>query len=127
METRHLYLCPPTYFKISAKINKWMDPENKPADRELAQQQWDQLLEIYQQLNVKTTLLDPINGMPDLVFPGDSIFLCGNKAIGGRFRHAQRQPEVEPKLDWFEARGFDIYRVPENIYFEGQCRSRALE
>lgn len=123
MDTRHFYLCPPTYFEISAKINKWMDPENKPADRELAQQQWDQLLEIYQRLDLKTTLLDPIDGLPDLVFPGDSIFLCGNKAIGGRFRHAQRQPEVEPKLNWFEARGFNISRVPEGIYFEGNAEA----
>jgi N-dimethylarginine dimethylaminohydrolase len=120
---RSFYLCPPTYYSIDYAINDWMDPVNAPADRELAQRQWDQLVATYEELGLKLTFLDALPGLPDLVFPGDSVFLCGNLAIGGRFRHAERQPEVEPKLEWFAENGFEVTRVPDEIYFEGNAEA----
>ncbi|MBI3158832.1 MAG: amidinotransferase [Chloroflexi bacterium] len=117
---RHFLLCPPTYYDVEYAINDWMDVNNR-ADKALAEAQWQELVAVYQRLGVQLTMLEPVPGIPELVFPGDSIFLYGNQAIASNFRHRERAPEVEPKVAWFAARGFTVHRLPEAMHFEGNA------
>ncbi len=117
---RHFYLCPPTHYEVEYVINEWMNLDNR-VDKDLAQKQWDQLHRAYQDLGVRLTLLEPVAGIPELVFPGDSIFLHGQQAVASNFRHAERAPEVEPKVAWFAERGFTIHRLPPELHFEGNA------
>ncbi|TAK14711.1 MAG: amidinotransferase [Anaerolineae bacterium] len=117
---RHFYLCPPTYYQVEYAINDWMDLNNK-VDHALAEAQWQELYALYQSLGVQVTLLEPLPGIPELVFPGDSIFLYGQHAVMSKFRHAERDPEVEPKAAWFGERGFTLHRLPEGMHFEGNA------
>jgi N-dimethylarginine dimethylaminohydrolase len=118
---RHFLLCPPTYYDVEYAINDWMDINNR-VDKALAETQWQELVSVYQGLlGVGLTMLEPVPGIPELVFPGDSIFLLGNQAVASNFRHRERAPEVEPKAEWFAARGLTIHRLPEGMHFEGNA------
>lgn len=115
---RRFYLTRPTQFEVTYSINSWMDPNNK-VDPQRAQQQWDTLYQLYQQLGAEVEVLDPIPGWPDSVFTGDSIFLYGQQAVASRFRFAERAGEVEPQVARFAQRGYTIQRLPEDVLFEG--------
>src|SRR5690606_41370177 len=65
---RRTYLmCPPTYFDVTYAINPWMDT-SEPVDRERALQQWSTLRQTYLDLGHAVELLEPVPGLPDMVF-----------------------------------------------------------
>lgn len=119
---RHFFLIPPTYFSIEYSINDWMDPKN-PADRDLAQEQWDSLRMAYEDLGVEVESFDAVPGLPDQVFPGDAVFLYGNHAVASRFRVPERAAEVEPMLARFVEKGYETHRMPEGAHFEGNAEA----
>ncbi len=122
LRDRHFYLSPPTYFEIEYVINEWMDINIK-VDKSLAEAQWQTLLKTYEELGIKITVLDPIEGLPDLVFPGDAIFLFGDQAIASNFRHEERSQEVPPRAEWFSKQGFTVHSLPEELHFEGNAEA----
>lgn len=119
---RHFYLCPPTYFEIEYVINDWMDIDSS-VDKNLAKVQWQSLVDVYEELGVKLTILDPIQDLPDLVFPGDSIFLFGEHAIASNFRHAERAPEVPAQVNFFKDLGYKITNLPKEFHYEGNAET----
>lgn len=119
---RRFFLCPPDHFQIEYVINEWMDMSN-PVHPERAYEQWHQLRETYERLGVEVRLLEPEPGIPELVFPGDSIFLFGEKAIASRFHHPERQPEVAPMSRRFASLGYTLYTLPTGLRFEGNAEA----
>lgn len=115
---RHFYLLPPTQFRVTYAINQWMDPQ-KPVDQAKAMQQWQSLKQTYVELGAWVYVIELENPQPDHVFIGDSVFLYGKKAVASRFRYAERTEEVEPILEQIAEHGFDIVRLPEGMYYEG--------
>lgn len=115
---RHFFLTKPTQFQIEYSINKWMDPNNQ-VDLARAQEQWDALHKLYIKLGAKVEVFEPLEGWPDSVFTGDSIFLYGKHAIASRFRFDERAGEVDPMIKRFEERGYTVHRLPEGVCFEG--------
>src|SRR6185436_12346182 len=108
---RRFYLCPPDHFQIAYSINEWMDV-NRPVNPALAREQWDTLYAAYRRLGMEVQVLEPEPGLPELTFPGDSIFLFHKLAIRSRFRHQERAPEVEPMAQRFAARGYQTHTLP---------------
>jgi N-dimethylarginine dimethylaminohydrolase len=115
---RRFYLTKPTQFQIEYSINKWMDPRVQ-VDLPKAQQQWDALLKTYKELGAEVEVFEPLEGWPDSVFTGDSIFLYGKHAIASRFRFAERAGEVPATVERFRQRGYTVHELPEGMYFEG--------
>jgi N-dimethylarginine dimethylaminohydrolase len=105
-------MCRPDYFTVVYRINPWMDPA-VPTDTSLAIAQWESLHQTYIDLGFDVHLVDPIDGLPDMVYAANGGFVVDNIAYGARFTHEQRQPEGPAYMDWFGANGFDV-RVPEN-------------
>lgn len=116
--TRKFFLLPPTHFQIEYSINPWMDLNNR-VDPQAAQEQWQALVDVYEDLGMQVEVLEPGPGMPDQVFPGDSIFLYGDQAIASRFREPERAAEVDPMVARFEQRGYTVHRLPRGMHFEG--------
>jgi N-dimethylarginine dimethylaminohydrolase len=111
-------MCPPDFYGIHYEINPWMDM-SRQADHALAVEQWRRLYELIQEAGAKVSLLEPVQGLPDLVFTANAGMIFEHKALVSRFRHRQRQGEERYNRKWFAEHGFDIVEVPEHFSFEG--------
>ena len=110
---RTVLMCRPEYFTVSYRINPWMHPED-PTDTSLAVRPWDVLYRTYLDLGFEVHLIDPIAGLPDMVYAANGGFVIDNIAYGASFTYPERQPEGPAYMDWFREAGFDV-RVPEEI------------
>jgi N-dimethylarginine dimethylaminohydrolase len=110
---RTILMCRPDFFTVVYRINPWMDPA-LPTDTSLAVQQWETLYATYVDLGFDVRLVDPIDGLPDMVYAANGGFVLDGIAYGASFTYPQRQPEGPAYMDWFGANGFEV-RVPENI------------
>nr|WP_241976283.1 dimethylargininase [Cryobacterium algoricola] len=106
-------MCKPDYFTVVYRINPWMDPAI-PTDTSLAVAQWQTLYDTYVGLGFDVHLIDPIDGLPDMVYAANGGFVIDNIAYGAAFTYPERQPEGPAYMDWFRANGFDV-RVPVEI------------
>jgi N-dimethylarginine dimethylaminohydrolase len=59
-------------------------------------------------------LIDPIEGLPDMVYAANGGFVLDNIAYGASFTYPQRQPEGPAYMNWFRDNGYDVHE-PENI------------
>jgi N-dimethylarginine dimethylaminohydrolase len=113
-----MLLCKPEFFTVEYEINPWMDV-NDPVDTELAWKQWNQLYDTLVGLGVKIHLIDPVKGLPDMVFTGDGGVVVGKRFVSSSFRPKERQPEAECFRNWFRENGYTVELLPEGVYFEG--------
>lgn len=110
---RTILMCKPDYFTVVYRINPWMDPA-LPTDTSLAVAQWQTLYDTYVGLGFDVHLIDPIDGLPDMVYAANGGFVIDGIAYGAKFTYPQRQPEGPAYMDWFGANGFDV-REPVEI------------
>ena len=118
MEVSKVLMCAPTYFDIEYVINPWMDTNNR-VNQDRAWQQWEYVRDVLNELGVKIEYIDPVPGLPDMVFAGDAGMVSGKTFIASNFRFSQRQKEAEVASEWMAARGYEVIIPPEGVYFEG--------
>lgn len=111
-------MCPPDHYGIEYEINAWMNQERQ-ADHELAVSQWNDLKSHIEAAGAKVSTLQPVKGLPDLVFTANAAFIYHRQAILSRFRHEQRQGEEAHNASWLTANGFTVIPLPDDAYFEG--------
>jgi N-dimethylarginine dimethylaminohydrolase len=117
--SKTVLMCPPTHFDIEYEINDWMDKSN-PVVPELAAKQWQKLYDIYaRQLGWEVQLIEPVKGLPDMVFTANGGLVLKGKVVLPRFRYKERQPETEYFKAWFETAGYQDILLPEEN-FEGE-------
>ena len=102
---RHFLMCRPTHFDVNYSINPWMQP-TKPTDPALAVLQWEHLRRVYTGLGHRVELIDPVPGLPDMVFAANGATVVGGRVLSARFRHPERAAEGPAYLAWFRARGY---------------------
>ena len=110
---RRFLMCQPVHFEVSYSINPWMDPD-KPTDTALAVLQWERLRRLYLSLGHRVELIDPMPGMPDMVFAANGATVVDGKALVARFRYAERAAEAPAYGGWLRGRGFEV-REPEHV------------
>ena len=118
MSTARILMCPPDFYGIEYEINPWMNRE-RPSDHATATRQWHALRDLIEASGAEIELLEPVAGLPDLVFTANAAMIYEEHAILARFRHEVRQREVPHNQAWFAAHGFQVCEVPEDVYFEG--------
>lgn len=111
---RHYLMCRPAYFAVDYAINPWMDPA-APVDRDLAIKQWEALREAYESLGHRVSLIDPVPGLPDMVFAANGALVVDGKVLGARFRDDERRAEEPVYRRWFETAGFAEVRGTEQV------------
>ncbi|MFD0144285.1 MULTISPECIES: dimethylargininase [unclassified Streptomyces] len=111
---RRYLMCPPTHFEVTYSINPWMDP-TKPVDLPLALAQWEDLTAKYRALGHTVELLDPVPGLPDMVFTANGATVVDGRVLGAKFAHPERTEEEKAHLDWFRGNGYAEVRVPEHV------------
>ncbi|MDG4767572.1 arginine deiminase-related protein [Solwaraspora sp. WMMD406] len=105
---RHYLMCRPTYFAVEYTINPWMDP-TRPVDRDLAIAQWDNLRQTYQRLGHTVDTIEPLPGLPDMVFAANGATVIDGRALAVQFREPQRADEAPAYRGWLERAGFDVH------------------
>jgi N-dimethylarginine dimethylaminohydrolase len=116
---RKILLCSPDHYGIEYEINPWMD-RRQNASPELARTQWRGLHAKLLELRCQIEMVPPLKGLPDMVFTANAGLVAGNKFIRSNFRFAERRGEEAPFEQWFAARGYEVERLPEGLYFEGE-------
>ena len=113
--TRRSYLmCEPRHFAVRYVINPWMDP-SLPVDRALAVRQWRSLVDTYRQLGHEVRQIEPIDGLPDMVFAANGATVAHGRVYGAKFKHVERAEEGPAYLDWFEAAGYEQLHEPAHV------------
>ena len=115
---RSYLMCRPEHFTVSYTINPWMEPAN-PTDTARAIQQWQTLYDTYIALGHDVHLIDPIEGLPDMVYTANGGFIIDNVAYGAKFRFAERVPEGPAFMDWFRDDGLEVIEPAEVNEGEG--------
>jgi N-dimethylarginine dimethylaminohydrolase len=102
---RHYAMTAPRFFAVDYAINPWMDTTT-PVDPAVAVAQWENLRDTYHQLGHLVELVDPICGLPDMVYAANGGLIVNNTAIVARFKYPQRQPESTAYAEWMRSRGY---------------------
>ncbi|SEB46404.1 N-Dimethylarginine dimethylaminohydrolase [Paramicrobacterium humi] len=106
-QPRSYLMCRPEYFTVSYRINPWMEPA-KPTDTARAIAQWETLYETYIGLGHSIELIEPLPGLPDMVYTANGGFIIDGVAYGPSFRYPERQPEAPAFMRWFADNGFQV-------------------
>lgn len=110
---RRYLTCEPRYFDVQYSINPWMR-EGVPVDTALAQVQWEKLVQVYRDLGHTVETVQPVPGLPDMVFAANAALVVDGRVFGSRFHAEQRQPEAAAYAAWFTAAGFTV-QVTESV------------
>ncbi|MEU4120377.1 dimethylargininase [Kitasatospora sp. NPDC028055] len=111
---RRLLMCAPRHFDVTYSINPWMAPE-KPTDGSVALAQWESLRDLYRALGHVVEVIDPVPGLPDMVFAANGATVVDGRVLGARFRSVERTAEGPAYLAWFRDHGFGDIRWPEHV------------
>jgi len=136
----HILMCPPDFYGIEYEINPWMNTERQ-ADHPAAVEQWNVLRSHIEAAGARVSLLEPVQGLPDLVFTANAAMVFARRmdnpvrqsannsgptdkivhptAVLARFRHSQRQGEEPHDRRWLTVHGFEVLDPPANFSFEG--------
>jgi len=113
-----ILMCPPDYFAIEYEINPWMNVR-VGSNASLAHKQWTGLRQTLESLGVLVDLIEPVRGLPDLVFTANAGLIFRDLFISSRFRYGVRQGEAPHFESWAKSRGFQLVELPHGFNFEG--------
>lgn len=106
---RHYVMTRPTHFAVEYAINPWMDTSTH-VDTALAVRQWEQLVRTYRSLGHTVELVDPIPGLPDMVYAANGGLVLDDGfekvAIIARFTYPQRTGESVAYAGWMMDHGY---------------------
>ncbi|MER8158721.1 dimethylargininase [Streptomyces sp. NPDC094472] len=110
---RRFLTCAPRFFDVRYAINPWMR-EDTEVDTDLARAQWETLIRAYRDHGHRVEFIEPVAGLPDMVFAANSALVLEGRVFGSRFHAPQRRPEQLAYERWFKANGFDVH-PPESV------------
>ena len=118
MPSPRILMCPPDHYGIEYEINPWMN-RSLGAVRAVAFVQWNALRDTLVSLGVTVEVMDPVAGLPDLVFTANAGLVFHDTFLSSRFRHEVRAKESPLFDEWFRTHGFSVEHLPERDYHEG--------
>src|SRR3984885_8011855 len=114
---RHYVMTPPRFFAVDYAINPWMDTTT-PVDAAVAVAQWESLRDTYRQLGHIVDVVEPVPGLPDMVYAANGGLILDGTAIVARFKYPQRQQESIAYAQWMKSHGYTT--VQTQYINEGQ-------
>ena len=111
---RSYLMCPPEHFAVTYAINPWMRPD-QPTDAALALRQWARLRQVYLDLGHDVRTIEPVAGLPDMVFAANGACVVDGKVLGASFRHPERAAEGPAYRRWFVEQGFPVVAQPRAV------------
>lgn len=113
-----ILMCRPEFFGIEYEINPWMHVA-VAVDRATAMRQWQALQETYEQRGEEIHYVDPVSGLPDMVFTANAAVVWGDRAVISSFRHPERQGEEPIWHRTLAGLGYDVHDIPAGLAHEG--------
>ncbi len=101
---RRFLMCPPRHFDVAYASNPWMDP-SQPVDRGCAMRQWESLVSAYAEHGHRVDLLEPVPGLPDMVFAANGATVVDGRVLVANFAVDQRRGEAARHADWHRRYG----------------------
>ncbi|WP_176560810.1 dimethylargininase [Mycobacterium neglectum] len=102
---RHYAMTAPTFFTVEYAINPWMDT-SVPVDTHLALSQWEALRQTYKELGHTVELIEPVAGLPDMVYAANGGMMVNGHAVTARFAYPQRAGESAAYAEWMTRHGY---------------------
>lgn len=102
---RHYVMTRPSFFDVAYAINPWMDTTTV-VDVDLANAQWERLRDTYRELGHTVDVVEPVEGLPDMVFAANGGLIVNGAAIVARFKHAEREGESAAYSEWMTRHGY---------------------
>jgi N-dimethylarginine dimethylaminohydrolase len=102
---RRYAMTPPAFFAVEYAINPWMDTTT-PVDGHVAEAQWQRLYQTYVALGHRVDLVEPVSGLPDMVYAANGGFIARDIAVVARFRFAERAGESKAYAEWMSSVGY---------------------
>lgn len=119
---RRYLMCEPTHYTVSYEINPWMDA-TRYTDADLAVQQWRTLRDTYLALGHTVDTIDPIPGLPDMVYAANGATVVDGLVYSAKFTYPERQPEGPAYEKWFADHGFVTHTAEQINEGEGDILS----
>lgn len=109
----------PAYFNVDNPINAHMllpDGSLHILDKNKAIEQWNDLKKVYENVGLNVYVVDPVNGLPDMVFCANQSFpyldSCGNyHAVLSNMHNDIRNEEVPYINSFLIAQGYSTRRI----------------
>ncbi|AKZ54351.1 putative amidinotransferase [Streptomyces ambofaciens ATCC 23877] len=114
---RRFLVCEPRHFAVQYAINPWMST-GRPVDVIRALDQWQSLVDAYRAHGHTVHTVQPVSGLPDMVFAANSAVVVEGRVFGSRFHAPERRPESVPYAAWFKTEGFEVH--PSEAVCEGE-------
>ncbi len=115
-----LLMAPPQHYGVLYEINPWMN-RGRATDPARAAAQWSALRALLAgPLEAEVQIVEPVEGLPDLVFTANAGLVREGRVVVSNFRHPERQGEAAVFARWFAEHGYDVLRPPEGRFFEGE-------
>jgi lysine-ketoglutarate reductase/saccharopine dehydrogenase-like protein (TIGR00300 family) len=111
-------MCPPDHYDVDYVINPWMEGNIHKSSRDRAVEQWEKLHHVLKEHAI-VDLVQPQQGVPDMVFTANAGLVLGDTVVLSRFYHKERQGEEPFFKQWFEAQGYTVHELPKDLPFEG--------
>ena len=121
-------MCRPQHYAVTYSINPWMDPNAWAESGEVlharAARQWTGLYRTLLARGADVETVEPLPGLPDLVFTANAAVVLDRKAVMARFLHPERQREQSVFAEAFralKARGLldEVIELPAGVTLEG--------
>ncbi|GAA4894415.1 hypothetical protein GCM10025789_09580 [Tessaracoccus lubricantis] len=103
---RRFLMCRPDHFEVTYAINPWMQPD-RPTDTARAVAQWQELHDLYVALGHDVELIEPVRGLPDMVYTANGGLVVDGRAYLPRCLYPERAGEAAAFADWFRGNGYD--------------------
>ena len=88
---------------------------SQATDAALAVRQWDELRQTYLRLGHQVEVVEPVLGLPDMVYAANGALITARHTIGARFSYPQRAAEAEAYAQWLEAHGLGPVYRPQQV------------
>ncbi|MTE14257.1 N-dimethylarginine dimethylaminohydrolase [Nocardia sp. CT2-14] len=98
-------MCRPEHFDVTYAINPWMNTSD-PVNRALALAQWDGLRAAYEAHGHRVEVIEPVAGLPDMVFAANGGLIIEDRALSARFANPERAQEGPAYHGWMCTQGF---------------------
>ncbi|MGW4531911.1 dimethylargininase [Nocardia sp. NPDC004340] len=116
---RRYLMCRPDHFDVTYAINPWMDTAD-PVNRTRALAQWEALRVAYEGRGHRVDVIEPVAGLPDMVFAANGGLAIGERALSARFANPERAQEGPAYHGWMAAQCFtSVARARETNEGEG--------